>query len=271
MDDLLTAARALAIAPISGYAVGAVALGSTGTPYLGANIEFPGLPLSASVHAEQAAIANAWHHGETGVAALAVTAAPCGHCRQFLNELTTADRLRIEISGAVPTALAALLPWAFGPLDLRKSPGLMAPARRRLAPMEPSGPLDPLVAAALAAAETSYAPYSGTYAGIALELADGSVQAGRGAENAAFNPSLPPLQAALALLAMRSIPFSQIRRAVLVESKGPTNHRAATEALLAAVAPAVPLVYVGRSSYSGTTATVQASDGLDSTDTSALS
>jgi cytidine deaminase len=267
MDDLLAAARALAVAPISGFAVGAVALGSTGARYLGANLEFPGLPLSASVHAEQAAVANAWHHGETGVTALAVTAAPCGYCRQFLNELVDADRLGIAIGGATPpTTLAALLPSAFGPRDLGVSAGLMQPANRRLAPSRP-GPLDHVDAAALAAAEASYAPYSKTYAGVALRLADASVVAGRSAENAAFNPGLAPLQAALVNLAVRSIPFSEIRGAVLVETEGRASHRSATEALLAAVAPAVPLRYI-RATFA---ATPEESRGLDSTDTSALS
>jgi hypothetical protein len=149
---------------------------------------------------------------------------------------------------------------------------LMHPAGRRLVPVAPSDPLGPVGDAALAAAEASYSPYSETYAGIALGLDDGSMQAARYAENAAFNPSLPPLQAALALLAVRSIPFSRIRQAVLVETGGPASQRTATEALLAAVAPSVSLTYVlATEPEAGTAATVQASDGLDSTDNSGLS
>jgi cytidine deaminase len=280
MDDLLGVAQGLAIPPISGFPVGAVAQGISGTLYLGANLEFPGLPLSASVHAEQAAIANAWQHGEAGVTALAVTAAPCGHCRQFLNELVTADRLRVLIRGAAPTSLAALLPAAFGPRDLGISSGLMQPGSRPLTPAQPFAvpqplrlvqPIDPLAAAALTAAGSSYAPYCKTYSGIALALADGSIHAGRYAENAAFNPSLPPLQAALVSLAMRSIPFAEIRRAVLAETNGPVSRRTATEALLAAVAPAVALTYVRAVESGAMPATSEESEGLDSTDTSALS
>ncbi|MEA2719916.1 MAG: cytidine deaminase [Candidatus Eremiobacteraeota bacterium] len=250
MEDLLPAARALAIAPISGFAVGAVAQGASGTLYLGANLEFPGMPLGASVHAEQAAIANAWHHDETGVTALAVTAAPCGHCRQFLNELVAAARLRVLLPGTAPAGLATLLPAAFGPHDLGVPGGLMQPSSHALtlagsaSATEPPPPVSAAVVAALGSAASSYAPYSKTYAGVALALRDGSVHAGRYAENAAFNPSLPPLQAALVRLAMRSIPFAEIRGAVLAETDGPVSHRLATEALLAAVAPNVALTYV---------------------------
>jgi cytidine deaminase len=240
MTELLPAARALAVAPISGFSVGAVAAGPSGALYLGANLEFAGAALGASVHAEQSAVANAWAHDETGVFALAVTEAPCGHCRQFLNELVTADRLRVVIQGRPATTLRELLPADFGPGALGVSGGLMQPERHGL--LIP--PDDPLVPVAWAAADSSYAPYSKAYAGVALRLADGSARAGRYAENAAFNPSLPPLQAALAGLAIAAIPFSEIRRAVLVEAPGPSSQRAATEALLAVAAPGTILTYV---------------------------
>ena len=62
----------------------------SGNLYFGANYEFPGQALSFTVHAEQAATMHAISFGETGIDLLAVSAAPCGYCRQFLNELTTA-------------------------------------------------------------------------------------------------------------------------------------------------------------------------------------
>jgi cytidine deaminase len=244
MEELLPAAQALAVAPISGFAVGAVVRSASGTLYLGANLEFPGLALATSVHAEQAAIANAWAGGETEAVALAVTAAPCGHCRQFLNELAAGGRLLVFVRGEPATTLAALLPLAFGPADLGVSDRLMQPVSHGLVAAVRGEATDQLAAAALAAADSSYAPYGKTYAGVALELADGSIHAGRYAENAAFNPSLPPLQAALAALAMRSIPTAQVRRAALAETAGPVSQRAATESLLAGVAPGVALTYI---------------------------
>src|SRR5437763_9308422 len=118
---LIPQAQKYAIPPISNFFVGAVALGTTGSIYLGANFEFVGQALSFSVHGEQAATANAMAHGETGLQMLAVSAAPCGYCRQFLYELTTAPTLQILIPNEPAAPLTALLPAAFGPADLGRS------------------------------------------------------------------------------------------------------------------------------------------------------
>ena len=80
--ELLPLAAKFSIAPISDFNVGAVAIGGSGKLYLGANLEFIGVPLSTSLHAEQSAILNARDHGETSISGLVVSAAPCGHCRQ---------------------------------------------------------------------------------------------------------------------------------------------------------------------------------------------
>lgn len=80
---------------ISGFKVGAVGQGASGALYLGANLEFEGAALGQTVHAEQAVVANAAAHGEAGLVRLAVSAPPCGHCRQFLFELASAGRLEI--------------------------------------------------------------------------------------------------------------------------------------------------------------------------------
>ena len=124
--------------PISGFRVGAVARGLSGALYAGANLEFAGLPLSCSVHAEQSALTNAWVHGEEGLDAVAVSAAPCGYCRQFLYELVGAERLEILLPERPATRLSALLPAAFGPRDLDVAGGLMQPQRHDLV-LAPSG------------------------------------------------------------------------------------------------------------------------------------
>jgi cytidine deaminase len=273
MVDLLPAAQALARPAISGFRVGAIAHGLSGALYFGANLEFVGQALSCSVHAEQAAVTNAWLHGEAGVTTIAVTTGPCGYCRQFLNELVTADRLSIIRPGIASEPLAALLPAAFGPHDLGVHGGLMERSAHGLALEHPPAgdEPDPVYAAALEAANASYAPYSLTYAGVALGLADGSVAAGRYAENAAFSPSLSPLQAALARLAITAVPYREIRRAVLVESDGAASQRGVTETLLAGVAPGIRLAYARAVPGPVGSATVQAPAGLDSTDTPALS
>jgi cytidine deaminase len=240
MDELAAAARSRAIAPISGFTVGAVARGLSGALYLGANLEFPGHPLNASVHAEQAAVANAMANGERGIDALATTETPCGHCRQFLNELAGAAKLRIVTRGT-PTTLGALLPASFGPEQLHVPDRLMDGRTRGLRLAAPDS--DPLLAAALKAADESHAPHGKTPAGVALRLDDGTLVLGRYAESAAFNPSLSPLQAALSALALAGIGFDHIRAAALVETGGPASQRRATEALLATVAPGVVLAY----------------------------
>lgn len=238
--DLLPAAAAFAEPPISRFRVGAVARGKSGSLYLGANLEFLGEALTFDIHAEQAAAVNAWVHGEGGLEAIAVTAAPCGHCRQFLNELPNGSSIRCFLPGRSPRRLSSLLPDSFGPKDLGVSSALMEPQNHRLALKK--SPRDPLAAEALRAANMSYAPYTRAYSGVALLTARGRVFRGPYAENAAFNPSLPPLEAALVSLKICGGRYDEIRRAVLVEVEGAaTSQVCSTRAVLESIAPSVPL------------------------------
>jgi cytidine deaminase len=266
MIQLLPLAEEFAVAPVSGYQVGAVVAGmpkgSGGwcNLYLGANIELQNSALSFTTHAEQAAVNNAWLSGEPGIQALAVSSAPCGHCRQFLYELTTAQQLSILIpkrKGSLTfhsAPLTTLLPDAFGPDDLKITGGLMDPkvgAHKLRITNRPR--IDSVIAAALDAASRSYAPYSTgksfNYAGVALQLDDGAIYAGRHAENAAHNPSLSPLPSALAFLNMdRPRTATQVvKRCVLVEVPTLASQRSVTQAALAAFAPAVKLEYYAAS------------------------
>ncbi|PTN32697.1 cytidine deaminase [Desulfonatronum sp. SC1] len=228
---LITLAKVYAVPPISNFQVGAVAVGLSGAMYFGCNMEFPGQALSFSVHAEQAATMNAWMHGETGLRAIAITAPPCGYCRQFLNELATADDLEILLRDAPPTPLRVLLPEAFGPTDLGMELRLMDESVQPLRLTTPSD--DKVVLAALAAASTSYAPYSGNHAGVAIESAKGVIVSGRYAENAAYNPSMSPLAAALVLYNFANQDLRRIKRAVLVQTNPVSaNQRDAAKAVL---------------------------------------
>jgi cytidine deaminase len=264
MVQLLPVAQQYAVVPVSHYQVGAVAAGMP-TPesgvcslYLGANFEFMNVALSFSVHAEQAATNNAWLNGEKGIQAIAISAAPCGHCRQFLYELVSAQQLSILLpddqkdpTSYSSTPLRAFLPNAFGPSDLGVTGGLMDPklCTHNLA-LDGGTPTDhPVIAAALAAACGSYAPYKTDaaygYAGVAVELADNSIYAGRYAENAAYNPSLSPLQSALSFMNMNQ-PLSGTRavlRCVLVEVPTQASQLSTTQAVLAAYAPGVSVEY----------------------------
>jgi cytidine deaminase len=238
MLDLIPEAKRFAIPPISNFFVGAVARGTSGKTYFGANFEFPGEALSFCVHAEQAAVVQAMAGGETGIDAIAVSAAPCGYCRQFLYELTTASTLRIQIPGREPALLSELLPAAFGPADLGVTAALMSPQSHGLT-LEGS---DEVAQAALAAANASYAPYSRGYAGVALRTRDGAIYSGSVAENAAYNPSMSPLEAAIVNLVIGGRKsYADVAEAVLVEAKNaPVSQESATRAVLAAIGD-VPL------------------------------
>jgi cytidine deaminase len=262
MMQLLPLARQYAVVPISKFQVGAVAAGmpnpSTGwcNLYLGANFEFANTALSFTVHAEQAATNNAWLSGDLGIQSIAISDAPCGYCRQFLYELATAQQLSILLPtepGALTytsTPLIELLPRPFGPNNLGVVGGLMDPRHySHNLELEGSAPADPVVARALSAASGSYAPYrtgeAHAYAGVALQLVDGSIYAGRHAENAAFNPSLSPFSSALTFMNMGQ-PLTAtrtVKRCVLVEVPTLASQLSATKAALAAYAPTVELEY----------------------------
>jgi len=215
MRDLLPFAALYAEPVISNFRVGAVARGLSGNLYFGANIEFKSEALSCTVHAEQAATMNAWVRGETGLSELAVSAAPCGYCRQFLYELITGSTLKILLPTTHPILLARLLPEAFGPTNLGANGGLMQAENHQLS----IDRQDPLARAALAAANMSYAPYSRAYSGVALATAEGGLYAGAYAENTAFNPSMSPMEAAISQLNISGGDLGRIRRAVLVEMR----------------------------------------------------
>src|SRR4029077_16379343 len=148
------------------------------------------------------------------------------------------------------TPLTGFLPNAFGPRDLGVAGGLMDPKLCTHDLALDGGPAaDPVIAAALAAACSSYAPYktdaSYGYAGVAVELADNSIYAGRYAENAAYNPSLSPLQSALSFMNMNR-PQSGTRavvRCVLVEIPTLGSQLSATKAVMATYAPGVSVEY----------------------------
>ena len=88
-DDLLARARevaARAYAPYSNYLVGAAVLTRDGRVFEGTNVENAAYPLG--ICAEQSAIAQAvaGGYGPGDVEAIAITASPCGGCRQWLWE-----------------------------------------------------------------------------------------------------------------------------------------------------------------------------------------
>ena len=88
-DELVAraeAASARAYAPYSEYLVGATLLLRDGTLVDGVNVENAAYPLG--ICAERAAIAKAASDGARpgDIEAIAITASPCGGCRQWLHE-----------------------------------------------------------------------------------------------------------------------------------------------------------------------------------------
>lgn len=228
---LLPLAAACARAAISNFNVGAVARGVSGNLYFGANMEFAGATMQQTVHAEQSAITHAWMCGEKGLASITVNYTPCGHCRQFMNELNSGVKLQINLPGRKPATLGDYLPDSFGPRDLAIEKLLLDDLDHGY---KVEG--DEISQAAIKAANRSHAPYSKAPAGVALALRDGKIIAGSYAENAAFNPSLPPLQAALNLLSLSGYEYGDIQRAVLAErADAPLTQWDATAATLKAL------------------------------------
>jgi len=249
MLDLLPIAQLRSLAPLSHYHVGAVVHGSSGSLYLGANLEVPGHILGFSVHAEQSAVANAFMHREAGLTSIAVTAAPCGHCRQFLNELSNAPELTLIIKGsggsgrAESARLPDLLPAAFGPNELGVAERLFHSRKVDVELTDLIGGVsDELTYAALEAAAQSYAPYTKAHSGVALMASTKTVYAGSYIENVAFNPSLSPFQAALVGLIMANEEPGRVSSVVLVELEGAgISQMSATQAVLDGLAPAARL------------------------------
>jgi cytidine deaminase len=200
------------------------------------NLEIPGHSLGFSVHGEQAALSNAYMQAEPGVAAIAVTAAPCGHCRQFMNEMSTTGEFEILVENKAPSKLSSLLPMAFGPGDLGLKEGGF-PVRKIGLELPQQVSDDKLASAALDAAAHSYAPYSESPSGLAIGTKLGGVYKGSYIENAAFNPSLSPLQTALVQLIMAGEDYSAITRVVLVEIEDRKISQASvTKAVLGTIA-----------------------------------
>lgn len=259
MVRLLPLATIYAVAPVSQFRVGAVAMaGEQGAQdhadrfdlFMGANMEFIHQPLNQTIHAEQSVAIHAWHRGAQYLHAVAVSEAPCGYCRQFLYEfeknaemmVITPDRKNLTYRKVL---LSDLLPEAFGPLDLGNRTGLMASIAVDRGLRLKAAVKDRTVEVALSAAEKSYAPYTQNFAGCALQTRTGEIYAGRYVESAAYNPSLLPLQSAILCMNMAMIEENHsIQRAVLVEKPTAVSQRKACELLLGSWAPEIDLEYL---------------------------
>jgi cytidine deaminase len=240
---LVPFARTVARPLISNFFIGAVALErETGDLVIGGNVEFPGANLGEAIHGEQFLSARVFSRG-TSIAAIALEAAPpCGHCRQFLAEFQHGLDLDILTLKGHRIGLRALLPWAFSPADLGEA-GVTSLAtgsvRQELTVLRSEvGDALELLEAVVAAGRRAYVPYSRAPSAVALVAADGSIVTGAALENAAFNPSLGPLQVALVNWIAAGRAYDEIELAVLggVEG-GAVDYSRDLPNLLATLAP----------------------------------
>jgi len=238
MQALLPAAQRLARPPISQFRVGAVGRAAeTGDLILGANLEFPGGTTADTIHAEQFLFTRAHSLGAT-IDLLAVSARPCGHCRQFMNEFAGSEGLTILDPEAGPLSLGDMLPWRFGPTDLGMA-GASPAAHLPLVTLEaPAAAAPEVIADLLEAGARAHTPYGRAPAAVALRLTDGTILTGAAIENAAYNPGMPPLQAALITLVAQGRDYGEIDTAVLGRVPGAAfDHAASSARLLSIIAP----------------------------------
>ena len=113
--DRAVAISQRAYAPYSSYLVGAAVLTRDGKVFEGVNVENAAYPLG--VCAEKSALVKAVSegYGPGDIAAIGITASPCGGCRQWLYEFGIDEVTFPSSSGELVTYSAAeLLPDTWG-------------------------------------------------------------------------------------------------------------------------------------------------------------
>ncbi len=130
MLALAREAMTRAYAPYSSFPVGAALLGANGRVYAGCNVENAAYPQGCC--AEASAISAMVADGERRIRAILVMGqgpapvAPCGGCRQRLNEFAAPEtpvHLCDPAGVRLSTTLGELLPLAFGPQSLAGAGG----------------------------------------------------------------------------------------------------------------------------------------------------
>ena len=123
MKELVERAMAMAqkaYAPYSHFQVGAAVLAESGKVYGGANVE--NASYGATMCAERCAIFAAINAGERRLTAIAVTATPCGMCRQVMREFCDPKAFKVIVAKSAEDykvfTLEELLPESFGPEHL---------------------------------------------------------------------------------------------------------------------------------------------------------
>ena len=119
MSDLVERAEvvtARAYAPYSNYNVGAVVRTTDGREFEGVNVENAAYPLGVCAEKSALVAAVAAGYGPGQIAAIGITASPCGGCRQWLHEFRIPEVSFRREDGTIATYEASgLLPdtWNF--------------------------------------------------------------------------------------------------------------------------------------------------------------
>ncbi|MCP5112015.1 MAG: cytidine deaminase [bacterium] len=128
LNEMAKRAKAVsgrAYCPYSKFPVGAVVLGDDGQMFAGCNVE--NASYGVTICAERNAVFQMVARGGQAIAAVCIhtptaePSAPCGACRQVINEFGP-DALIMSVCdgpGVLRKKLSSLLPDAFGPANLR--------------------------------------------------------------------------------------------------------------------------------------------------------
>lgn len=259
--------------PISHFSATAISEGEKGEWSFGVNLEFEGHPLNASVHAEQFSISNLYMGGEHKLIRISTSPAPCGHCRQFMNECNGREDLIVQMNRMegsslflTLTSLPQLLPYNFSPKDLGCKILLL---QNRAESGEPELPVTLISSSSTSSTSSStfssssssqeeeetswkdleekakthldlaYAPHTQSPSSVVIEMKEGGETfSGVYMENAAYNPSLSPLHVALSQLVASHRSYSDIGRVLLLEKRGaPVSHRHFSQAIVSSISP----------------------------------
>jgi len=111
LHERAVAASKRAYAPYSSYLVGAAVLTTDGRVFEGVNVENAAYPLGVCAEKSALVAAVAGGYGPGRIAAIGITASPCGGCRQWLHEFRIPEVSFPRTDGSIATYKAdELLP-----------------------------------------------------------------------------------------------------------------------------------------------------------------